>query len=111
MSTLNQRLSEANILLSKTYETVITYAVVCRKTDTYKDAIEIFETLEDARSCIKGINEQFIEDEGFKTRLYILPVVVDNDSYEQVTEDNMYYYDLQSEWVINLKKEQEKWYA
>lgn len=111
MSTLKQRLSDANVLLSKTYETTITYAVVCRKTDTYNNAIELFDSLKDAQNCIKGIQETTMDEEGWKNRLYILPVVVDNDSYEEVTKENMSYYDLQSEWVINLKKEQEKWYA
>ena len=40
MSTLRQRLKEAKDLLSKTYDTTITYAVVCRKTDTFNDAID-----------------------------------------------------------------------
>ena len=39
MSTLRQRLKEAKELLSKTYDTTITYVLVCRKTDTFNDAI------------------------------------------------------------------------
>lgn len=107
MSTLRQRLKEAKQLLKSTYETVITYAVVCRPTDTFDDAIDIFQSLEEARDCIKGINEQFIEDGGWATKLYILPVVVDADSYEPVTSENMMYYDLNSEWVKEHRKEME----
>lgn len=110
MSTLRQRLKEAKQLLKSTYDTTISYAVVCRKTDTHENAIDIFQTLEDAKYCIKGINEQSMEDYGWKTRLYILPIVVDADSYEQVTEENMNYYDLNSEWVKEFKKERESWF-
>ena len=55
MSTLRQRLKEAKQLLSKTYDTTITYVVVCKPTDTYENVIEIFDTIEEARNCIKGI--------------------------------------------------------
>ena len=110
MSTLRQRLKEAKQLLKSTYDTTITYTVVCKRTDIFDDAIDIFETLEDARDCIKGINEQFVLDGGWATKLYILPVVVDADSYEQVTQENMQYYDLNSEWVKDFKKERESWF-
>lgn len=107
MSTLRQRMKEAKQLLKSTYETVITYAVVCRPTDTFKDAIDIFKTLEEARDCIKGINEQFVEDGYDRTRLYILPTVVDDDSYEPVTSENMMYYDLNSQWVKEYREDME----
>ena len=110
MSTLRQRLKEAKELLSKTYDTTITYAVVCRKTDTFNDAIDFFKTLEEARECIKGINEQFVLDGETRTKLYILPIVVDADSYELVTKENMVYYDLNSDWVKDFKKERESWF-
>lgn len=110
MSTLRQRLKEAKQLLKSTYDTTITYVVVCKKTDTYDNAIDIFETLKDAKDCIKGINEQTMEECGWKTRLYILPIVVDADSYEPVTQENMQYYDLNSEWVKDFKKERESWF-
>ena len=110
MSTLRQRLKEAKELLSKTYDTTITYVLVCRKTDTFNDAIDFFKTLEEARECIKGINEQFVLDGGTRTKLYILPIVVDADSYEPVTEENMQYYDKNSEWVKDFKKERESWF-
>ena len=59
---------------------------------------------------IKGINEQFVLDGGTRTKLYILPIVVDADSYEPVTEENMQYYDLNSDWVKDFKKERESWF-
>ena len=105
MSTFKQKLKEAKQLLSKTYDTTITYVVVCKPTDTYENAIEIFDTIEQARECIKRINEQFVLDGGTRTKLYILPIVVDADSYEPVTEENMQYYDKNSEWVKNFKEE------
>ena len=105
MSTLRQRLKKAKELLSKTYDTTITYVVVCKPTDTYENAIEIFDTLEQARECIKGINEYTMEECGWKNRLFVLPIVVDNDSYEEVTEENMQYYYKNSEWVINFLNE------
>ena len=110
MSTLRQRLKEAKELLSKTYDTTITYVVVCRKTDTFNDAIDFFKTLEEARECIKGINEYTMEECGWKNRLYVLPIVVCKDSYEEVTEENMQYYDKNSEWVKDFKKERESWF-
>ena len=110
MSTLRQRLKEAKQLLKSTYDTTITYVVVCKKTDTYDNAIDIFQNLEDAKDCIKGINESTMEECGWKTRLYILPIVVDADSYEQVTQENIQYYDLNSEWVKDFKKERESWF-
>ena len=110
MSTLRQRLKEAKELLSKTYDTTITYVVVCRKTDTFNDAIDFFKTLEEARECIKGINEYTMEECGWKNRLYVLPIVVDADSYELVTKENMVYYDLNSDWVKDFKKERESWF-
>ena len=110
MSTLRQRLKKAKELLSKTYDTTITYVVVCRKTDTFNDAIDFFKTLEEARECIKGINEQFVLDGETRTKLYILPIVVDADSYEPVTEENMQYYDKNSEWVKNFKEEMQSLY-
>lgn len=110
MSTLRQRLKEAKELLSKTYDTTIIYAVVCRKTDTFNDAFVFFKTLEEARECIKGINEQFVLDGETRTKLYILPIVVDADSYELVTKENMVYYDLNSDWVKDFKKERESWF-
>ena len=48
------------------------------------------------------INEQFVLDGGTRTKLYILPIVVDADSYEPVTEESMQYYDKNSEWVKKL---------
>ena len=48
MSTFKQKLKEAKQLLSKTYDTTITYVVVCKPTDTYENAIEIFDTIEEA---------------------------------------------------------------
>lgn len=105
MSTFKQKLKEAKQLLSKTYDTTITYVVVCKPTDTYENAIEIFDTLEQARECIKGINEYTMEEYGWKNRLYVLPIVVGKDSYEEVTEDNMQYCDKNSEWVINFLNE------
>ena len=110
MSTLRQRLKEAKELLSKTYDTTITYVVVCRKTDTFNDAIDFFKTLEEARECIKGINEYTMEECGWKNRLYVLPIVVCKDSYEEVTEENMQYYDKNSEWVKNFKEEMQSLY-
>ena len=110
MSTLRQRLKEAKELLSKTYDTTITYVVVCKPTDTYENAIEIFDTIEEARECIKGINEYTMEEYGWKNRLYVLPIVVDADSYELVTKENMVYYDLNSDWVKDFKKERESWF-
>ena len=110
MSTFKQKLKEAKQLLSKTYDTTITYVVVCKPTDTYENAIEIFDTIEEARECIKGINEQFVLDGGTRTKLYILPIVVDADSYELVTKENMVYYDLNSDWVKDFKKERESWF-
>ena len=110
MSTLRQRLKEAKELLSKTYDTTITYVVVCKPTDTYENAIEIFDTIEEARECIKGINEQFVLDGGTRTKLYILPIVVCKDSYEEVTEENMQYDDTTSEWVKNFKEEMQSLY-
>ena len=110
MSTLRQRLKEAKQLLKSTYDTTITYVVVCRKTDTYGNAIDLFQTLEDAKDCIKGINEFTMEEYGWKNRLYILPIVVDADSYEPVTEENISYYNLNSEWVKEFKKERESWF-
>jgi alanine racemase len=110
MSTFKQKLKEAKQLLSKTYDTTITYAIVCRKTDTYEDAIEIHDTLEDAKCHIKDLNEFTLKEEGWKFRLYILPIVVDADSYEPVTEENMQYYDKNSEWVKNFKEEMQSLY-
>ena len=110
MSTLRQRLKEAKQLLKSTYDTTITYVVVCKKTDTYDNAIDIFQNLEEARECIKGINEQFVLDGETRTKLYILPIVVDADSYELVTKENMEYYDLNSDWVKDFKKERESWF-
>ena len=69
-----------------------------------------FDTIEQARECIKGINEQFVLDGGTRTKLYILPIVVDTDSYELVTEENMQYYDKNSEWVKNFKEEMQSLY-
>lgn len=109
MSTLKQRLKEAKQLLKSTYDTTITYAVVCRKTDTHENAIDWFKTLEEARECIKGINEYTMEEYDWKGRLYILPIIVDADSYEPVTEENMQYYDNNSEWVKNFKEEMQLW--
>jgi|GEM_PF-4702411 len=103
MSTLRQRLKEAKQLLKSTYDTTITYAVICRPNDTFDNAIDIFKTLKEARDCIRGINEQYVEDGYGATRLYILPTVVDADSYELVTKENMNYYDLNSEWVKGFK--------
>ena len=105
MSTLRQILKEAKELLSKTYDTTIIYAVVCRKTDTFNDAFVFFKTLEEARECIKGINEYTMEECGWKNRLYVLPIVVGKDSYDEVTEENMQYYDKNSDWVINFLNE------
>ena len=51
------------------------------------------------------INEQFVLDGETRTKLYILPIVVDADSYEEVTEENMQYYYKNSEWVINFLNE------
>ena len=110
MSTLRQRLKEAKELLSKTYDTTITYVVVCKPTDTYENAIEIFDTIEEARECIKGINKYTMEECGWKNKLYILPIVVDADSCELVTKENMEYYDLNSDWVKDFKKERESWF-
>ena len=69
-----------------------------------------FDTIEEARECIKGINEQFVLDGETRTKLYILPIVVDADSYELVTKENMEYYDLNSDWVKDFKKERESWF-
>ena len=110
MSTLRQRLKKAKELLSKTYDTTIGYVVVRKPTDTYENAIKIFDTIEEARECIKGINEQFVLDGETRTKLYILPIVVDADSYELATKENMVYYDLNSDWVKDFKKERESWF-
>ncbi len=56
------------------------------------------------------INEQFVLDGETRTKLYILPIVVDADSYELVTKENMEYYDLNSDWVKDFKKERESWF-
>ena len=110
MSTLRQRLKKAKELLSKTYDTTIRYVVVRKPTDTYENAFVIFNTIEEARECIKRINEQFVLDGETRTKLYILPIAVDADSYEPVTEENMQYYDKNSEWVKDFKKERESWF-
>ena len=110
MSTFKQKLKEAKQLLSKTYDTTITYVVVCKPTETYEDAIEIHDTLEDAKCYIKDLNEFTLKEEGWKFRLYILPIVVDADSQEPVTEENMQYYDKNSDWVKDFKKERESWF-
>ena len=38
------------------------------------------------------------------------PIVVDADSYELVTKENMVYYDLNSDWVKDFKKEMQSLY-
>lgn len=103
MKTLKERLKAAKYLQARTHETVIIFEVVTDLKD--KLPIEMFKTIEEARECIKGINEEYIRMDGRGTKLYIRPIVVDNDSYEPVTEKNMMYYDLESEWVKNHIKE------
>lgn len=104
--TLKNRISEAKALLKRTYETVIIYEVVCSLSD--EAAIEPCLTLQAARDCIKGINEECIRSTGSGIRLFIRPVVVDDDSFEPVTEKNMQYYDLNSEWVKEYKADMEQ---
>lgn len=107
MNTLRNRLKTAKQLLKSTYDTTLIFAVVCTPTSTFDDAIDFFQTIEEARECIKGINEEYILTSGRGVRMHILPTVVDADSYEPVTEENMNYYSLDSEWVKNFKKEME----
>lgn len=97
MNTLRKRLKAAKELHKKTYETTIIYEIVCNLKDNLP--IDIARDIDEAREIIKGINEYYIEYDGMGIRLLIRPVVVDNDSYEPVTEKNMMYYDLNSDWV------------
>jgi len=105
MNTLKKRISEANALLKRTFQTVVIYEVVCSLSDELP--IEPCLTLQAARDCIKGINEEYIRTTGSGIRLFIRPVVVDDDSFEPVTEKNMQYYDLNSKWVQDYKEELE----
>jgi hypothetical protein len=105
-NTLRERLKNAKNLLKNTYETTIIFEVVCGLND--KLPIDFFDTIKDARECIKGINEYYVENEGTGIKLFIRPIVVDDDSYEPLTEENLKYYSLDSDWVKTYKKEREE---
>jgi hypothetical protein len=103
MKTLKERIKAAKELQARTFLTTTVYDVVCDLKD--KLPIDRQRTIEEARVIIKGINEEYIRMDGRGIRLFIRPVVVDNDSYEPVTEENMQYYDLNSQFVKNLIQE------
>ena len=103
MKTLKERLKAAKELQARTHETMISYEVVCDLKDELP--IDVARTIEEAREIISGINEEYIRIDGRGIKLFIRPVVIDNDSGEHVTEKNMMYYDLESEWVKNHIKE------
>ena len=109
-TTIKQRIVQANKLLNATYGTIIIYNVA---TNTQSDdsIIEVCRTLQEAKDVITGLNDEYKRIDGCGIRLYIIPQIIDADSGELVTEQNMMYYNHNSEWVKNFKKEQQKYNA
>ena len=76
MSTLRQRLKKAKELLSKTYDTTITYVVVCKPTDTYENAIEILIQQKKQENVLKVLTSSLFQMEGQEQNYIFYPLLL-----------------------------------
>jgi hypothetical protein len=102
MTTLKERLKKANELKNKTFQTVIIYWVCCEVSDTLP--IDLFKTIEESRECIKGISNEYKKIDGRGIKMYIVPKLVDDDTFEDVTDENFHLYDNNGQFVKELKE-------
>ena len=88
-SQLKHFIKSANEVKAQTKHTVIVwqiYAGGCYVLDTEEDnVIHVCESEEEAINCIKGINEE----SGCNTGCYYKPILIDKDSGERVTRENL----------------------
>ena len=86
-------------LLKETEGTAICWEVSCEyDLDKWNDnIIEVCETEEEAINMVKGMAEEGCE-------LFYRPVVIDNDSGETVTFQNLHYYKKDSYFVKTLNE-------
>lgn len=77
-STLRQRLKDINKLKRETFLTDIVYYVMTDLSDELP--IEVTHSLLSAREVIRGINEYYKEHTGSGIRLFIKPVLIDDDT-------------------------------
>jgi hypothetical protein len=100
MKTLLDYKNEATELKKATFETVIVWEVSCFDINDVlfnEGVIESFRTEKEAKKLVDAMKKDT------DAELYYKPIVVDNDSYIKVTQENMKYYDKNGEFVKQLK--------
>lgn len=106
-SDLKKLVKHAYDMKVKTDNTEVIFQIYCQSLyvlDTEEDnVIETTNTEKEAIELIEGMKEEGCKD------LYYKPILIDADSGVRVTKQNFKYYDLESDFVKELRKTLEEY--